>query len=142
MEKLLEQAQELVTSLRNAIRHYNDKEAILIKEQAANDSIKVTLDNFQSELLERESKVTPIENIEETRLKVNELKTNADLEWSKIRAEWNDIDTRKKSDQAEIASAREGVKGQKELYERGARENVKAKDVLEKKLKAIQQAGV
>ncbi len=142
MEKLLEQAQELLATLRNSIRHYNDKEAILIKEQAANDSIKVTLDNFQSELLERESKITPIENIEETRLQVNELKVNADLEWSKIRAEWDAIDTRKKSDQAEIASDREEVKGQKELYERGSKENAKRKDVLEKKLKALQQAGV
>jgi len=142
MEKLLEQAQQLVTNLRNTIRHYNDKEAILIKEQAANDSIKVTLDNFQSELLERESKITPIENIEETRLKVTESKANADLEWSKIRAEWDAIDTRKKSDQAEIASDREENKQQKELYVRGAKENAKAKDVLEKKLKAIQQAGV
>ena len=142
MEKLLEQAQELLATLRNSIRHYNDKEAILIKEQAANDSIKVTLDNFQNELLERESKITPIENIEETRLQANELKANAELEWSKIRAEWDAIDTRKKSDQAEIASDREEVKGQKELYERGSKENAKRKDVLEKKLKALQQAGV
>ena len=65
MEKLLEQAQALVGELRNKIRHYNDREAILIKEQASNDSIKVTLDNFQYELLERESKITPIENIQE-----------------------------------------------------------------------------
>jgi len=142
MEKLLEQAQQLVANLRAAIHQYNDKEATLVKEQAANDSIKLTLDNFQSELLEREAKITPVENIEETQRQTAELKANADVEWSKIRAEWDAIDTRKKSDQAEIASDREENKQQKELYERGAKENAKAKDILEKKLKAIQQAGV
>ena len=142
MEKLLEQAQALVGELRNKIRHYNDREAILIKEQASNDSIKVTLDNFQYELLERESKITPIENIQEVQAQTTELKANADIEWSKIRAEWNDLATRKKSDQAEIVAARTDVEGQKELYERGAKENAKNKDILQKKLKALQQAGV
>ena len=140
MEKLLEQAQALVSELRGRIRNYNDKEAILNKEQAANDSVKVTLDNFQSELLERESKITPIENIEETRLQVNELKANADVEWSKIRAEWDAIDTRKKSDQSEIVSGRNDIKEQKELYERGAMENKEKKDKLDERIKKFDEA--
>ena len=140
MEKLLEQAQALVTELRNKIRHYNDKEASLIKEQAANDSIKATLDNFQNELLERESKVTPIENIQEVQEATADLKANAELEWSKIRAEWDSVKTRKQSDQSEAAAERNKNEQAKELYERGAKENAITKSKLDERLKKFDEA--
>jgi len=142
MEKLLEQAQALVVELRTKIRHYNDREAILTKEQAANDSIKATLDNFQVELLEREAKITPIENIQEAKEKTAELKANAELEWSKIRAEWDAIKTRKQSDQAEAMAVRNKNEQDKELYERGAKENAITKAKLDEKLDKLKQAGV
>jgi hypothetical protein len=142
MEKLLEQAQKLVADLAEAKANVGKQKVDLDAREIRLDERGVELNDFQAELLQREASITPIENVSEAQRVAAQSKAEADLEWAKIRGDWEKLDQAKAKFNEEMRIGKSQISEQKELYERGARENAKAKDVLEKKLKAIQQAGV
>lgn len=142
MQDLLDKAQGLVSALQVKIRENDDLKKDLNRQQASNDAIKTTLDNFQAELLDRDSKIKPIENLGEAQRKATESQANADLEWTKIRGEWDALKTRKQSDQIEFVAERNDLQQKRELYDRGATENAITKKKLDDKLKKLKEASV
>lgn len=142
MEKLLEQATALVESLIEKNTQVDELAIELGKRQGRQDARQVELDNFQVELLQRENNVKPIENISETQRLATQSKAEADLEWAKIRGEWDKLDQRKAQAAEEIRIGKADIEDKKALYNRGAEENKVAKEKLDKKLKAIQELKV
>ena len=144
MEKLLEQAQALVKSLMEKIKQSDEHIANLAKQQICQDEKQFELDNVQEDLLQREVKIKPIENISETQRNADESKAQAELEWSKIRGEWDKLDDEKAKFVEECRITREDIKDKKDLYDRGAEENKKTKEQLDERAKKIKDvtAGV
>ena len=142
MEKLLEQAQLLVANLNKAIAEVESERAALKKQGDAQAAVQVTLDNFQADLLQREANIVPIENIGAAQAAAAQSKAEADLEWTKIRAEWDKLDHEKARFVEERRLGRLEIADKKELYDRGAQENKDAKAKLDEraaKLKAATQ---
>ena len=139
MEKLLEQAQALVASLREKNRLADEQIANNEKQQIRLDESKVELDNFQAELLQREANVKPIENIGETQRLATESKAQADLEWHKIRGEWEKLDQEKSKDVEEIRIGKAEIADKKALYDRGAKELQEDRKKLDARVKKFQE---
>lgn len=140
MEKLLEQAKTLVTGLSVKDKDADERRINLDKREVRLDERKVELDNVQADLLQREINIKPIEDISKTQRETVQSKAEADLEWTKIRSEWDAIEVRKKSDQAEAAAARNDIKDKRELYDRGAKENAVTAAKLDEKVKKFNEA--
>jgi len=140
MEKLLKQAQALVADLAQANQDCGKLKVELDARAIRLDERKVELDGVQADLLQREANVTPIENIGATQREAAQSKAEADLEWAKIRGEWEKLDQNKAKFAEEMRIGREQIGEKKALYERGAAENKEAKDKLDKRIKAFDEA--
>lgn len=142
MQKLIEQMKLLV----DALVKENEKAAVLTtelnKRQSYLDGVQVTLDNFQAELLQREAKIVPVENIGEAFRQAEQLKAEAESEWNKIRGDWTKLDHEKAKFAEELRLGRLEVSEKKALYDRGAEQNREAREKLDEraaKLKAATQ---
>ena len=140
MEKLLEQAKALVDGLSAKTQQADEHLESLNKQQVNQDARTEELNNFQAELLQREANIKPIEDISKTQREAAQSKAEADLEWSKIRGEWDKLDAAKAKHHEECRIEKEAIEGQKVLYNRGAEENKKAADALAEKLKKFKEA--
>ena len=140
MEQLIEQARKLVADLTARIVKAKEHQSKLDKQDNDQGLRQVQLDDITANLLDREANVAFIENISETQRLATQSKAEADLEWTKIRDEWEQIKVRKQSDQAEAASARNEIQEKRELYDRGAKENAITAAKLNEKLKKFNEA--
>lgn len=140
MKELLEKVQVLFDSLVAKNQQADEHQVVLDKRQVNQDARGEELNNFQAELLQREADIKPIEDIGKTQREATQSKAEADLEWSKIRGEWDKIDAAKAKYHEECRIEKEAIEGQKVLYNRGAEENKKAKEVLDEKLKKFKEA--
>jgi len=140
MEKLLEQAQALVVSLAEKVKLASEQILNNDKTQIRLDDLKVELDNFQADLLQREVNVKPIENIGEMQRLAVQSKAEAELEWSKIRGEWQKLDQEKAKDAEERRIGKAEIADKKALYDRGAVELQKDRKKLEARIKKFQEA--
>ena len=140
MEKLLEQAQALVASLNEKNKQADGIAVELKAREGRLDARQVELDNFQADLLQRESNIKPIENISETFRQATESKAQSDLEWHKLRGEKEAFEQKKAKHYEENRIEQSAIKNSKELYERGAKENAEFKAKLDEKAKQIKAA--
>jgi chromosome segregation ATPase len=140
MEKLLEQAQSLVRGLAEEKEQSAKLIADLKTKEIRLDERKIELDSFQAELIQREADIKPIEDIAKTQREATQSKAEADVEWSKIRAEWDKLDKQKAKANEEIRIGKSEIAEKKALYDRGALENKKAKEVLDEKAKKFNEA--
>ena len=142
MEKLLEQAQTLVADLNSAKAEVANQKAVLDKQANAQAIVQNTLDNFQSELLDRESDIRPIENAQEVINNADRIKAEADLQASKVAGEWGALKTAKDNFNIEREAGRKNIAEKKALYDRGAEENKTTRYKLEEKLKKLKEVTV
>lgn len=142
LKKLLEQAQGLVDGLLKKGKEIDAFSLELGKKEELLVARKVELDNFQAELAEREAKIKPGENTAQALLEAQQLKAEAEVLLSKAKGELTKAEEERKAFQTEMNAARQQLGEQKALYQRGAEENKKRKDQLEKKLKALQGVNV
>ena len=140
MEKLLEQAQQLVADLRSKSTDVANQKAVLEKQAKSQVFVQDTLDKFQSELLGRESAIQPIENAQKIIDNAARVKAEADLQASKVAGEWGALKTAKENFKIEQAAGRKDITDKKALYDRGAEENKAAKDKLDERAKKLKEA--
>lgn len=140
MEKLLEQAKQLVADLQIAKTEAAAFKTDLDNKANAQVATQATLDQFQAELIEREVKVKPVENAQRLIEEADKAKAAADLEWVTINSEWDKLSDAK-ADQAKKAQTENAqIAEQKVLYDRGAKENAEAKAKLDSRLKKFEEA--
>ena len=140
MEKLLEQAQKLVADLQSSKIDVANQKAVLDKQATSQGIVQNTLDEFQVEMLKRESAIKPIENAQEIIDKAASVKAEADLQASKVAGEWGALKTAKDNFKIERAAGKKEIEDKKALYDRGAQENKEAKDKLDERIKKFDEA--
>ena len=139
MEKVLEQIDKLTSTLKTRISEVDLEKAIIFEQKNKIDSRQAELDAFEADLLDRESKVEPVENLEESMKKANELRVQAESEWKNIRVEWDKLKSSNQKHEVDCLSEKTKLADQKELYNRGAVANKIKQEKLDKKLKAFQE---
>jgi hypothetical protein len=142
LKQLVEQAQGLVDGLLQKGKEIDAFALELGKKEDALTARKVELDNLQAELLQREKNVQPYENVGEALAAAQKAQAEAELELSKARGEREKAEEASKALKIEMDAARSQLAEQKALYERGAKENLKKQEQLDKKLKALQGVNV
>lgn len=142
MKELLEKAIDLNYALTVATQDARDAKAEANKLAVSNRKYKESLDDISATLKEREESVSYVIDAVALNEDAKKSKAEADLEWNKIRSEWDKIKTRKQSDHAECAAERNKIESEREKYNRGAEENRITREKLDKKLKAIQELKV
>ena len=139
MEALLNTAQQLNKDLQLAVKEARDAKAEANTLSAAARTQKDSLDLLSRDLIQREQAVSAIEDSIALLNNAKQAISEAELEWNKIRAEWDKVKTRKQSDQAECQANMNKIEEQRELYERGAKENAIARKKLDERIKKMQE---
>jgi hypothetical protein len=140
MEKLLEQAQKLVADLNAKLAEVANQKAVLDKQAESQAVVSENLRVKQAELAERESAIQPIENAQKIIEDAQTIKAEADLQASKVAGEWGALKAAKHKHDVECQAERTEINEQRELYNRGAKENAITKQKLDDKLAKFREA--